>query len=94
MTISLARIKDILRTEDVEGLIELGAPDDEYDSEAEAVAAALGGFGADPLREDDIVAVISAVWTKMFGLGAEDADKRMVAFRNLAQALLSAKDGQ
>ncbi len=41
MNLSLGKIKLALQEEDVEGLIELGAPDDEYDSEATAIVAAL-----------------------------------------------------
>jgi len=37
MDSSLERIKCALQHEDVEGLIELGAPGDEYDTEAVAV---------------------------------------------------------
>jgi hypothetical protein len=41
MDVSLSALKTALQHEDVEGLIELGAPKDEYDSEAVAVLSAL-----------------------------------------------------
>ncbi len=41
MNISFAVIKAALVAEDMEGLIASGAPDDEYDAEAEKIAASI-----------------------------------------------------
>jgi len=77
---------DLLRQEDIEGLIEMGAPSDEYDSEAEEVVTALA---EESLTEEKIVSVISSVWSASFNLDDEDIEARLPAFRIVATALLA-----
>jgi hypothetical protein len=38
MTARIDQITELLRQEDIEGLLDIGAPEDEYDSEAEMIA--------------------------------------------------------
>jgi UDP-N-acetylmuramoylalanine-D-glutamate ligase len=88
MTISFAHIDSILQTEDVEGLIALGAPADEYSCEAKDINAALVKLSDDQLTEANIIAVIALVWAKYFGLSSEDIAKRMQAFQRIAHRLI------
>ena len=93
MTISRTSVETILRVEDIEGYIEIhGAPDDEYDSEADEIAEALDDLNNDQFTEDNIVSIIVRIWTKMFNLDEDDIKKRMPAFRNVAQSLLLARN--
>jgi len=89
MAISYIDVETNFRVEDIEGLIEMGAPGDEYNSEAKEIFEALKRFGKDQFTEDNIVVVISRVWKKMFDLDEDDISKRMPAFKKVALDLLS-----
>ena len=84
----LSKVKAALREEDVEGLIKLGAPADEYDSESKEIASAVGALNKNQFTEDNIVAVLALVWTKSFHCLAEDIEKRMTAFHRIARSFL------
>ncbi len=88
VTISIARINEALQAEDVEGLITLGAPRDEYSSEAQQITAALAELSDSQLTEENIVAIIALVWTRSFGLTDQDIGKRMHAFQQVAHRIL------
>jgi hypothetical protein len=89
MDISLETIKLILQHEDVEGLIELGAPDDEYDAEAQAVLSALVAMPTSDLNPASLAAIIAVVWAESFGRTEEEIKLRMRAFLNIANQLLN-----
>jgi len=55
-------VRDILNRRDPEGLLELGAPEEEYDPEAEEIAGRLRG-GGQPLTPH----VLVEVWERWFG---------------------------
>ena len=80
-------IRAILREEDIEGLIALGAPEDEYDFEGQEIELAVSRL--DKRDEDDLVHVIEKVWRKFFELGAEDIALRRDAFRRAARRILT-----
>lgn len=82
-------IDNALRAEDVEGLLELGAPNDEYSHEAKTIASELQELTPGTESEDDIAAVIAKVWAKSFELSNEDIDKRHTALRRIARQILS-----
>ena len=86
--LSLVNIKAVLRSEDIEGFIHLGAPSDEYDSEAKKIADALSTLADNQLTSDNIVAVVALVWAKSFNRSADEIERRMSAFRHIAQQLL------
>lgn len=88
MTISLATIEAALRAEDIESLIEAGAPDDEYNSEAKKIAAALSSLAGNQLTEANIVAVIALAWAKAFNRSSQEIEMRMDAFHRIARRLL------
>ena len=85
-------VEEMLRLEYIESLIESGAPDDEYDSEAAEIAEALNALKGDRFTEDNIISIVAHVWAKMFNLDEDDIKKRMPAFRNVAQSLLLARN--
>ena len=87
MAISLVDIQNVLRDEDVEGLLALGAPDDEYSKEAQDIASALSNVSH--LTESGIVNVMRQIWNQYFGpFSNEDIEKRMLVFHRIAKHFL------
>ena len=82
-------IDNALRADDVEGLLELGAPNDEYFHEAKTIASELEQLTPGTESEDGIAAVIAKVWAKSFELSDEDLDKRYSALRRVARQILA-----
>jgi hypothetical protein len=82
-------IDNALRAEDVEGLLELGAPNDEYSHEAKTIASELDELTLDAASEDSVAAVIAKVWAKSFELSDEDLDKRCAALLRVARQILA-----
>jgi hypothetical protein len=81
-------IENILREEDIEGLIELGAPGDEYDSEARKLEEILSGWGVRP-SEEQIVNVLRDVWSEFFGpFNPQEMVARRDAFQRIAHRIL------
>jgi hypothetical protein len=87
--IPISIIDNALRAEDVEGLLELGAPNDEYSHEAKTIASELEQLTPGTESEDGIAAVIAKVWAKSFELSDEDLDKRYSALRRVARQILA-----
>lgn len=93
MKITLSQIQGILRKEDIEGYIEIhGAPDNEYDSEAEALFSALDKMQAEEVTADNILALLAGIWAKMFDLDDEDLQKRMSGLESAVQNILNAHE--
>jgi hypothetical protein len=88
MTLSLADIATALRAEDIEGLIKLGAPNDEYDSEATEIGNALASLQKDQLTEANIAAIIALAWAKSFNHSAQEIEQRVPAFRRISHRLI------
>lgn len=86
--IGIIQIDALLQQEDIEGLLALGAPRDEYIFEAKSIAAEL----VDPENrstEDQIYEVIKKVWNRKFGpFESADLEKRSMAFRRVAQMII------
>ena len=90
MTELLSTVQEVLQAEDPEGLLELGAPTDEYSEEAKQIASELRRFGADELTEERVAGVVRDVWVKAFGpFSEEDIRKRLPAFRQAASRIVS-----
>lgn len=73
----VVHINQILQKEDIEGLIEAGAPPDEYTSEAEAIAAVvmnLSDKNVDSLRN-----AVYELWKNIFNLSSDDMNLRREA---------------
>ncbi len=70
--ISTTKINAILQAEDPEGLLKLGAPSDEYASEAKRIDSHLKFQTGEILTADAVSAVIENVWQSSFGPFTED----------------------
>lgn len=60
MQITLSAIENILIPEDIEGLIEMGAPIDEYQDEAAQITAAVTALGEEEFSEENSSALLAA----------------------------------
>lgn len=85
----MSLVGDILRAEDIEGLIQVGAPSDEYEAEASKVTAALQRAGEVAPTEAALVSILGGVWDEMFGpFSPEQLQQREPAFRDVARQIL------
>ena len=91
MSTRLQLIDELLRRHDIEGLINIGAPENEYNTEAKMIADRIGTaeWRVQPqkLSVAQIKEIIRDVWTEMFGLDEEDLGKRENAFEQIAKRL-------
>lgn len=84
----MSTIKTILHDEDIEGLIKIGAPADEYNGEAAQIASEIYRLRGQP-TEDQVTQVVEDVWKKSFGpLSRADLKLRRDAFRRAAQRIV------
>jgi hypothetical protein len=84
-------INELLRYEDVEGLLSTGAPDHEYESEAEMIADRVGEAeqrSGEKITREEIERIVAVVWKEMFSLSDEDAGRRKEAFSTIASRLV------
>lgn len=81
-------IKRALLEEDVEGLVESGAPADEYDSEALAIMSALKAIPNAALNHAAVASIIAAVWAESFERSEEEIKQRMPSFTRIAEKYL------
>ena len=83
----MSTIKAILLDEDIEGLIKIGAPADEYNGEAAQIASEISRLRGQP-TERQVTQVIEEVWKRSFDLGRADLNLRRDAFRRVAQRII------
>lgn len=88
MRITTANINALLAEEDVEGLIEAGAPSDEYSDEAAQIAAVLLQLDHEQLTEDIILSAVSLIWLKNFELSEQDMKLRIPALERITRLIL------
>ena len=83
-------INELLRHEDIEGLLSMGAPDDEYESEAEMIADRVGEAEqkTNKITREEVENLGATVWKEMFGLSDEHARRRKDAFVAIAARLV------
>ena len=87
MKITEAVVQKTLDQEDIEGLREIGAPEDEYSHEAQKIISRLSGNAP---TEESLAAVVREVWIASFGpFSDEDIEKRSPAFSKVAHQILS-----
>ena len=80
----LASIKELVRDADIEGLIEIhGAPSDEYDTEAEALHAAIAHYATSDITAPNLLPPLESIWRKNF----IDDDTELALRRPALQAL-------
>ena len=88
MQISLEKIESILRREDIEGFLNLGAPQDEYSSEARKMGLALQAI--DEPTEEEVSQVVMNVWDKAFGpFTDEDIEMRRPVLERIVRHILT-----
>lgn len=87
-------IRDLLATlnqEDVESLLEAGAPTDEYEPEASMIAEAVSTIPDHLVSETAVTVAIAQVWGKMFSLGPSELALREPAFTRIAKRLVMSR---
>jgi len=78
-------INNFLIQQDIEGLIALGSPHDEYSSEAEAIYKETSLLDKEQRTVSNIITIIAEVWEKYFGIvSVQDKLNRQSAFEKLA----------
>lgn len=84
-------IKSVLDQEDIEGLLALECPPDEYDGEASLIESGLAratNFGKDKVTTDAIQAIVTEVWSSQFGpFDPDELEKRRPAFFAVAREI-------
>ena len=84
-------VKKALDEEDIEGLLAIGSPGDEYDGEAsqiESLVAQKSEFGKRRLDKADLENLIQSIWASQFGPFSNDQIKlRQPAFRRIAEKI-------
>ncbi|HTW31245.1 MAG TPA: hypothetical protein VMD76_06175 [Candidatus Sulfotelmatobacter sp.] len=84
-------IKAALDSEDIEGLLALGCPSDEYDGEASLIESGMAratSFGETPISAKELQEIVAFVWNDRFGpFSLEDVRRRSPAFAAVAEKL-------
>lgn len=84
----LRNIQDVLSREDVEGLLALGAPENEYHTEAELIRQVIES-GRVNLKEEELTELLKRIWQKSFGPFSEtELKKRQAALERVAKRLV------
>jgi hypothetical protein len=91
MKITVQKIASLLRQADIEGYIQLGAPADEYNSEAEALALALAELDNTECTLENITAITTEIWKQSFNLGEADIRMRQSQIRRFAESAIVGK---
>jgi hypothetical protein len=90
MIVTESTLNEALKFEDIESLIEAGAPDDEYTPEARSIVQALAMIDEREIAEENLAGVIRSVWSRSFGpFSEEDLEMRMPAFRKAAHRIMA-----
>jgi len=88
-----SQIKAALDNEDIEGLMAIGCPADEYNGEATLIEeriAELTRSVHEPLSEVQVEKIVADVWNEMFGpFSDEDLQMRRSAFTTIARKIIS-----
>ena len=79
-------LKDLFSEHDIEGLIDEGAPIDEYDEEAIKLARRLKDLKLDKTKIDHtaIVDALMGIWSESFNLRGAELEKRRQNLTKLA----------
>jgi len=90
MTVDPTIVREILNAEDIEGLLKLGAPSDEYSEEARSISSALRSIAASDVGEEAMVSIFRETWSRSFGpISEEQLDMRAPAFRRASRLILN-----
>lgn len=88
MNITSQNIEALLRQLDIEGYIQLGAPSDEYSSEAEVLYQALSELDDKDITQDAVELITIEVWKNSFNLGDADLNMRRPDIHNFAREVV------
>ncbi len=89
MICPLTTLEGIFQVIDMESLLDLGAPADEYDAEAASVQAALESVGQAGASYALVSAVVANVWQNSFGPFDEEGwSKRLPILQRLVQRIM------
>jgi hypothetical protein len=87
---TFGQIKAALDSEDPAGLLAMGAPADEYASEASLIEGRIAKVAVDKVNVDQIADIVAEVWNSQFGpFDAEDLNKRRQAFSSVARKIVT-----
>lgn len=90
MIFSLTTIEAILRFEDIEGLLALGAPSNEYYNEASEIQAALENLDVHEATHDRVKILVMETWERAFGpFFEEEREKRKPVLERVVNGILS-----
>ena len=90
MAYTFRPIKAALDSEDPEGLLAVGAPGDEYESEASLIEGRIAKVAADKVNVDQIADIVAEVWNSQFGpFDAENLNKRRQVFSSVARKIVT-----
>ena len=88
MNVDLESIDELIRTQDIEGYIAEGAPEDEYAPEIEEVFAQLRALPVEEASRERLLTLLESVWKKDFSLSASELETRRPGFEAIAGKIL------
>jgi hypothetical protein len=90
--IAATTVLRILNEEDIEGLLAVGAPHDEYEAEARLIIDELDRRPSRELDLDDVTTVVTNVCNQMFGpFDDEELGRRVPVYRRVAKRIVEAQ---
>ena len=85
--ININKISNILANIDIEGFIEIGAPEDEYISEATVIQKKIDQLTYNQLSYEIILNIVLGIWKDKFNLSASDMKIRQNFFESVAREI-------
>ena len=89
MNVDYDALDELFLIQDIEGLIALGVPDNEYEPEVEKIFAALEALPREEATVPKLVEVFEGVYKQMFGWSDEDMRRRRPHFEEIAMKVMS-----
>jgi len=91
--VQVREIKSVLDQADIEGLLALECPCDEYDGEASLIEdriAKTTNFGKNSISVENVESIVAGVWNSQFGpFDAQNLERRRTIFRSVAEKILA-----
>jgi hypothetical protein len=87
MNNNVSIVEAILQAEDIEGLLQLGAPHDEYFHEAELIDSQIDALSPDQATESHLGVIVCEIWRESFNLSSEEMEKRLPALQRVARQI-------
>lgn len=88
MNITIQFIDKLLQQADIEGLIQAGAPSDEYFSEAEIIYSALAELDKHEFIKKNVTSIVSKIWKESFNLGDSELLPRLPSIISLTESIM------